>query len=223
MLVSDIFKDVSGRLQDLGTPKRWRWELTDDHPSLITYLNHGVLEIVNQRPDATAVTETVTLAPGYKQTIPASASSLIDILYSYDVDGNIANSVNQVRRTEILAGTMKVNPSLSIYAYAYDKADNKNTYLVCPSVAISSNAARVEMTYSAKPTLVTAPTDTFPLPDEFAPAAIHWILFAIYSGDNEDVDLTRAQLHGEAFYNSLGIKVKSDRTYPVKPKAGGTA
>ena len=223
MLVSDIFKDVSGRLQDLGTTKRWRWELTDGHPSLITYLNHGIIEIVNQRPDATAVTETVALAAGYKQSIPANANSLIDILYSYDADGNIAYSVNQVRRTEILAGTMKVNPALSIYAYAYDKADNKNIFFVCPSVIISNNPAQVEMTYSSKPTLVTAPTDTFPLPDEFAPAVIHWILFAIYSGDNEDVDLTRAQLHGEAFYNSLGIKTKSDRSYPVKPKAGGVA
>lgn len=219
MLVSDILRDISGRLQDLSEPKRWRWDIVDGYPSLLTYINTGLLEIVNQRPDSTAVTETITLASGYKQTIPNSAYSLIDILYAYDGDGNIAGGVTQSKRSELQSIIGKTKSGIIIDSYAYDKLDNKSVFFVCPPVLIGSTAS-VEMTYSAKISQVTSASDVFPLPDSFVPAMVNWVLFSVHSGDNEDMDLTRAQLHLEAFHTSLGMKTQADKVFPVKPKDG---
>jgi hypothetical protein len=221
MLVSDIFKDVSSRLQDLRTTKRWPWDnAVATAPSLLTFINIAILEIVNQRPDAAAVTEKVKLAAGYRQDIPATASSLINILFAYKADGSMGGPVSQAKRTELQNIVNALKPSIEIDTYAYDKMDNPNVFWVCPSALLGSDAY-VEMTYSARPTLVTAHTQTFPLPDQYAPATIHWMLYSIYSGDNEDTDIVRAQSHYEAFYQSLGIKIAIDKMYPMKPKAGG--
>lgn len=220
MLVSDIFKDVSSRLQDLGTIKRWRWDDVDPtSPSLLTFLNTALLEIVNQRPDATAITEKVTLASGYRQMIPTNALSLIDILFAYKADGSMGGPVTQIKRKELQQIINSLAPSVEIDNYAYDKMDNPYVFWVCPVVHISGTGY-VEMTYSAKPTLVNAATQVFPISDQFAPAAIHWMLYEIYSGDNEDTDLTRAQSHYAAFYQSLGIKITIDKMFPMKPKSG---
>jgi hypothetical protein len=221
MLVTDIFKDVSSRLQDMRTTKRWAWDsVTATAPSLLTFINIAILEIVNQRPDTTATTEKVKLSAGYMQPIPNTASSLIDILYSYKADGSIGGPVTQAKRSEIQQIVNSLAPTIEIDTYAYDKMDNPKVFFVCP-VALLGSDAYVQMTYSAKPTLVTAHTEPFPLPDQYAPAAIHWMLYSIYSGDNEDTDLVRAQSHYEAFYQSLGIKIAIDKMYPMKPKAGG--
>ena len=220
MLVSDILKDISSRLQDLGTVKRWKWDNTDPtSPSLLTFLNTALLEIVNQRPDATATTEKVTLVPGYRQTIPTTALSLIDILFAYKADGSMGNPVTQSKRKELQHIVNAVAPSVEIDNYAYDKMDNPFLYWVCPAVHVSGTGY-VEMTYSARPTAISAASQTFPISDQFAPAAIHWVLYEIYSGDNEDTDLARAASHYSAFYQSLGIKITIDKMFPMKPKAG---
>ena len=220
MLVSDIFKDVSSRMQDLGVIKRWKWDNSDPtSPSLLSYLNIAILEIVNQRPDATAVTDKVKLLSGYKQEIPTNALSLIDVLFAYKTDGTMGGPVTQAKRKELQQIVNSLKPSIEIDCYAYDKLDNPNVFWVCPSVLIGSNAY-VEMTYSKKPTRIASSSETFPISDQYAPAAINWILYEIYSGDNEDTDLARAQSHYTAFYQSLGIKLGIDKMYPSKPKSG---
>jgi hypothetical protein len=210
-------------LQDLRTTKRWPWDnAVATSPSLLTFLNIAVLEIANQRPDATAVTAKIKLESGYKQSIPAAAASLIDILYSYKANGSMGGSVCQAKRTELQNIVNSLKPSVEIDSYAYDKMDNPRVFYVCPSALLGSDAY-VEMTYSATPVLATAHTEPFALPDQYAPAAVHWILYSIYSGDNEDTDIVRAQSHYEAFYQSLGIKIAIDKMYPSKPKAGEAA
>lgn len=220
MLVSDIFKDVSSRLQDLGSVKRWKWDGADSSaPSLLTFLNMAIQEIVNQRPDATATTVKVSLTSGYKQTIPNDALSLIDILHAYNKDGSIACPVTQCRRKELQQVVLSQAPSQVINSYAYDKLDNPSVFWVSPAVLIGSSAD-VEMTYSVKPKIVITSSEQLPISSQYAPAVVNWILYEVYSGDNNDTDLARAQLCYEAFYKCLGVKIGIDRMFPVKPKTG---
>jgi len=217
MKVEAIFKDVSGRLQDLKEPRRWKWTSTE--PSLLNYLNMALIEIANQRPDSTAKTEKVKLQSGYRQTLPVGAQSLINIPFAYRVDGSMGSVVSQVKLTELQAVVNSVQPSLEIDSYAYNKLDDPRVFYTSPAVHIVGDA-HVEMSYSAAPVTVTAASDDFPMPDQYAPAAVNWMLYAIYSGDNEDTDMVRADFHHKAFYQSLGIKIQVDKLFPVKPKEG---
>ena len=69
---SDILSRVRDTLQDT-TSVRW----TD--AELLRYLNDGQREVVNMKPDASALTTNVQLSTGTLQTIPSNGLRLIKI------------------------------------------------------------------------------------------------------------------------------------------------
>jgi hypothetical protein len=217
MLCSKIFLTISGKLQDLREPRRWQWENTDPAaPSFLDYLNNAVAQIVSLRPDATAVTAPITLVQGFKQSIPNTAQSLLNILYNTDANGVIGKQVRQSKFKTLIGLT----PSVGTYidCYAYDKLDDARTFWVYPHAPVGGLS--VMATVSDKPIVVASKNDNFPLDDKYISPAIHWVLYEIYSGDNTDTDLIRAQHHYEAFMTELDVVIKSDGQFPVKPKEG---
>jgi hypothetical protein len=217
MVVSKIFLDISGKLQDVREPRRWQWENTNPAaPSFLDYLNNAVAQIVSLRPDATAVTAPITLVQGFKQSIPTTAQSLLNLLYNTDEDGTVGKPVRQSKFKTLVGMT----PSVGTYidCYAYDKLDDPKTFWVYPHVPVGGLS--VMATVSNKPSVIASKTDTFPLEDKFVSPATHWVLYEIYSGDNTDTDLARAQHHYEAFMTELDIVIKADKQFPAKPKEG---
>lgn len=217
MLCSKIFLTVSGKLQDLREPRRWQWENTDPAaPSFLDYLNNAVAQIVSLRPDATAVTAPITLVQGFKQSIPSTAQSLLNILYNTDDAGVVGKPVRQTKFKTLIG--LAASSGTYIDCYAYDKLDDPRVFWVYPHVP--DTGLSVMATVSNKPAIVTAKTDQFPLGDKFISPAVHWMLYEIYSGDNTDTDLVRAQHHYDAFMTELDIVVRADQQFPVKPKEG---
>lgn len=217
MLCSKIFLTVSGKLQDLREPRRWQWENTDPAaPSFLDYLNNAVAQIVSLRPDATAVTAPITLVQGFKQSIPSTAQSLLNILYNTDGTSSVGKPIRQAKFKTLVGLATSVGTYID--CYAYDKLDDPKTFWVYPHVP--ATGLSVMATVSNKPTIVSAKTDTFPLEDKFIAPAIHWMLYEIYSGDNTDTDLARAQHHYDAFMAELDVVIKADQQFPVKPKEG---
>ena len=218
MLCSQIFLTVSGKLQDTREPRRWQWENTNPAaPSFLDYLNNALTQIVAHKPNATSVTEPLQLVQGFKQTIPATAGLLLNVLYNTDELGAIGSPVRQAQFKSLVK--LPAVEKAGVDCYAYDKLDDENVFWVYPHVP--EGGARVMATLSNKPPIVTAKETAFPLDPKFISPAIHWILYEVYSGDNTDADLVRAQHHYEAFMMELGVVKQVDSEYPVKPKEGG--
>lgn len=217
MLCSKIFLTISGKLQDLREPRRWQWENTNPAaPSFLDYLNTAITQIVSMRPDASAVTGDIQLVEGFKQQIPATASSLINILYNSTALGVVGRQIRQTKFKSIIG--LPVASGSAVDCYAYDKMDNPTVFWVYPHVPIGG--LYVNATVSQKPMVVLTKDDEFPLSSQFVSPAIHWMLYDIYSGDNTDTDLVRAQHHYDAFMQELGMAIEVDSKYPIKPKAG---
>jgi len=217
MVVSKIFLDISGKLQDLREPRRWQWENTDPAaPSFLDYLNNAVAQIVSVRPDATANTSVLTLAEGFKQSIPSSALSLINILYNTNDLNAVGKPVRQTKFKNIIS--LVAATGTAVDCYAYDKLDDPRSFYVYPH--IPAGGLKVMATMSNKPTVIATKNDQFPLEDKYVSPAIHWVLYEIYSGDNTDADLVRATHHYEAFTAELNGSFGSDKKYPIKPKDG---
>jgi hypothetical protein len=223
MLVSDIFLLVSGTLQDLSSARRWPWEATADRVSLVNLINGAIREVALNRPDATAVTESVRLEVGSRQVIPNRAThgatrdalSLLELIQNTGADGmSPGEPCFLVTRSSMSAYDWTVTGT-EVDNYAYDKLLNPQVFYVSPSL---SERVYVEATYSAAPPTVTTPSDALPLPDTFAGPLQHWMLYQIYAGDNSDANLARAQHHATAFYQSLGVKLKADLFFPVQVK-----
>ena len=218
MLCSQIFLTVSGKLQDTREPRRWQWENTDPAaPSFLDYLNNALTQIVAHKPNATSVTVPLQLVQGFKQTIPATAGLLMNVLYNTDALGAIGSPVRQTQFKSIVR--LPTVEKAGVDCYAYDKLDDKGVFWVYPHVPASG--AYVMATLSNKPPVIATAQDVFPLDPKFISPAIHWILYEVYSGDNTDADLVRAQHHYEAFTTELGVVKQVDSEYPVKPKEGG--
>lgn len=228
MLVSEIFLLVAGALQDLGSSRRWPWEITTDKLSMVDLINAAIREVAINRPDSTSVTESVQLETGSRQTIPKiethgatyDALSLLEIIQNMGDDGETpGDPCFRVTREAMNGFDWNITGTV-VDNYAYDKLINQQVFYISPSL---SERTYVELTYSAEPTIITSSTDTFPLPSPFAGATAQWMLYLIFSGDNSDANFTRAQHHAQAFYQSIGVKLKSDLFFPdqVKQRPGG--
>jgi len=232
MQAQELFLLVSSKLQDLDfdNGQRWPWEKDANGtlPSLIDFLNNGIRQIALNRPDATAITESVQLEVGFRQRIPdpsvhdgasKKAICLLELIQNMGSDG-------QTRGTPIFPVEMEAIKSYGwsstgeeVLNYAYDKLTNPQIFYISPSL---SAPTYVELTYSAEPDEVSSPTEEIPISEIFSGPLMHWILYEIFIGDNEDSNYVRAVHHLQAFYQDLGIKMKTDLLFPVnKSNLGG--
>jgi len=223
MLCSDIFRTVSGMLDDEQVNRRWPWSSGDGSWSLIDAMNAAVREIVMQRPDATAESRVITLdANTMRQPLPADATAMIDIV------ANVSGEENTLGRPVFKVEMDAMRASLSwasettdsrIQKWAYPKLDNRNEFWVFPTPTVPLN---VLVTISKRPPTVSAPSDVFPLADEYANAAAYFILADCMLGDHGESNPSKGSLYMAMFANTLGIKLSADIQFPVS-KGGANA
>jgi hypothetical protein len=217
MKAVEILRLVSGALQDLepGNPKRWEWKEGDDSGSgLLDFLNDALLAVALQRPDATAVTDTVLLAPGMRQKIPKDALTLVEVIRNMGGNGECPGPAIMPANPDILLSWGRIcHCSCVIDNFAYDRSTNPAFYYVYPSVPESGDVF-VEITYSAKPKHISNPDDDLPIVDSYAPAIKHHMLASIMSGDSESSNMTKAQYHMQMFQTVLGVKSQIDAVWP---------
>lgn len=223
MKASVIFKSVSAKLQDYdsATGDRWPWEPVDGRISLVELLNSAVRQITLQRPDATAVTESVKLAEGMLQSIPVAGQNgatkkalrLIELHHNMGSDGEIPGEPIFIATKEALDTFGFQAPADVVDNYAYDAKTNPSVYWVSPGVQ-SGASVYVSLTYSAEPEEIKLAGDDVPIPVTFSGPIEHWMLYEIFSGDNSDANFAKAQHHLSAFYQALGVKLRADLAYP---------
>ena len=231
MLASEIFLLVSAKLQDLGvaTGERWPWEIAAGKLSLTDLFNSAVRQIALNRPDATAITESIKLQAGVMQAIPdpeihtgasKKALRLIEVIQNMGSDGTTPGEPIFLTSKDAMRAFDWLTTDTEVENYAYDAKENPQVFWVYPGVKTGEDVY-VSMTYSAEPTAITGSTGALPVPETFAGPIMHWILYEIFSGDNSDANFAKAQHHISAFYQALGVKLKADLFYPKQVQVVG--
>ena len=191
---------------------------------LLKFFNDAQKEVVLHRPDANMVNETYNCINGSKQTVPAAALRLIEVVRN--VGGR---AVTQVQRRvldetlpdwhETAAGTNKIEH------FVYDPADPKNFYIYPKGDA---TAHSLEIIYSSAPSEIaitdfSASTATvISLDDVYANCILDYVLYRSYQKDSEFAgNAQRAMMHYQSFANAIGMKTQADSaTTPVPAMAG---
>lgn len=177
--VASILTKVSTILQD---PTNIRWP-TDE---LVLWLNDGQREVALYKPNAFVVNNAVVCAAGTKQTLPAAALSLIDIVRNMGTNGTTpGNSIRAVSR-EILDTQVpnwhSSTPSAVTKHYVYTPLDPKTYYVYPPQPA--SGQGYVELVYVSAPTDATS-GGNITIDDIYVTPLIDYILYRAYSKDAE--------------------------------------
>jgi hypothetical protein len=78
----------------------------------------------------------------------------------------------------------------------------------------------VDVSYIRAIPTITASTDTLPVDDYFSSALQEWMLYSLWSGDDEQSpNYSAAQAHLRAFFELLQVKAAADGS--ANPKAKG--
>ncbi len=211
---------VVGTLQDASAV---RWATNE----LVRYLNDGQRDITVYRPDATATTATLTCVSGTRQTLPAAASKLIDIVRNVATtsDKQVVRKVNRQMLDSISPSWHVATASVNISNYMYDPIDPRVFYVYPPATTL----AQLSTVYSAYPTDITEPADNalyttvsgnISVADIFANALADYILFRAFSKDAESsANAGRAQAHYALYTTALSTELRG--TTSIAPSTSG--
>jgi hypothetical protein len=211
--VVDILDRASIILQD-STNVRF------PNDELLKFFNDAQKEVVLHRPDAKMVNASFDCVDGSKQTIPAAALRLIDVVRN--VDGRAVTQVDRKILDETLPNwhEQTADATRKIEHFVYDPANPKNFY-VYPKATASFD---LEIIYSSSPTDVSISnyaTDTtvIEVDDVYSNCILDYILYRAYQKDSEYAgNAQRAMMHYQSFANALGVKTQADGATTPVPK-----
>jgi hypothetical protein len=195
--VDSILARAGVLLQDITNV---RWPLSE----LLDWLNDGQRDIVLKKPNASVKNVAFALASGTKQTLPADAVQLIDVVR------NVPGSVVRIVAREILDAQLPnwhgAAAQTVVQHYCYSELDLRHFYVYPPN----TGTGNVEVIYSAAP-VNAAQGGVISLDDLYQSALLDYILYRAFSKDAEyAADPARANAYYLAFANALGLKVQSE-------------
>jgi hypothetical protein len=202
-----IAGDITGRAASIifdETHIRW------PEAELIKHINDGQREIVNLRPDACAVTESISLVVGVKQSIPATAIRLLDIVRNMGADGStpgaaiIPADMDKVRRYN--PGWATTTASSTVKNYMYDPRI-PGVFYVFPPV---TGTVQVEGQFVRLPTDCASTASSLSINDSYANALVNWTVYRTLLKDLETPNAGQAKAYYELFLNSMQGKTAAD-------------
>jgi hypothetical protein len=213
MLASNPVDRAKEVLQDTGSTT---WTETQ----LIEWLNDAQRVVVSQRPDASSVTESMALAAGTKQSVPAGGLKLLEVVRNMGTDGatpgRAISLVDKATLDQNAPNWHSDTPGASVKGYVFDENKDPTVFYVTPP---ADGTSQVEVVYSANPTDVAALTDSISVADTYAPALIEWILYRAFSRESiKTPNYQRSLNHLKNFFNLLGVKMQADVAF--KPVVG---
>jgi hypothetical protein len=196
-----------------------RWTLGE----VVQAINDAQLQIVIDRPDVLAVTATVTLAPGTRQTLPAGGAKLLAV--NRNANGVAVRVTNRDVLDAQLPGWHTHAASTTVRHYVFDPREPA-VYHVFPPAAAS---AALEIVYAAVPPTIalpglgavlppdravdnTAPTvviGNLAVPDHLAVAVTDYAMCRLLLKDAESGGAQRVTAHYQAYATALGLDVRS--------------
>jgi hypothetical protein len=168
---------------DQTTPEHWT------KPNLLNWYNLGTRETVNLAPEANAFFESMKLASGVKQSMPANRIALIDVIRNMGVDGNTAGA--GITKTDVGILTaydrswITATPSATIKNWA---PQSLTVFYVSPP---SDGTTYVEIKAAAVPTIVSYDAGgvwesaLVGVAERYVNAVLNWIVHRAYQKDSD--------------------------------------
>lgn len=184
-------------------------------------LNEGIRAVSLHRPDSAATTANVALVPGTKQSLPSDCVRLIRVVRNKSGSGatTTGKSVRLMDLNRISDRVVDWHNVTGdeVLEYGYEQS-NQNTFWVYPHIGSAVNKF-VEVIYQRSiPDVVSA--DTFPINDLYSVAVKEWMLYSLWSSDNEQSPNYQMALKKlEVFFTILGLKGESDKNSPNDEKS----
>lgn len=188
---------------------------------LVLWLNDAQREVLRYRPDQKCTTASVSLATGFRQSLPAAAVDLIDIPNNAVGNKRRINKIDMQTLDAVMPAWRNATPAVEVKHFMYDMRE-PNVFHVYPPAAAG---AAVDMTYSLAPTDVAVPTEAaassvvgnVDLSDTWADALLNFVLFKAYSKDAEFGGNSQLASGYLALFNAaIGSQLQSTAT--VAPK-----
>jgi hypothetical protein len=203
-----VIRRAAETIQDLSAV---RWSTAE----LVRYLNDGQREALMFRPDVFATPTTLTLVDGARQTLPASAAKLLDVIRN-------AASVSSRRAVRIVNRQLLDSqvpdwhiapPSVSAIHYMYDPVNPREFYVYPPATVLT----QLDVIVAQYPSAITEPasgtytavTGNIGMPDILANALTDYVIARAYMKDSEQAgNAGRAQAHYVLFTAALSTDFK---------------
>ncbi len=192
----------------LNDPSFIRWPKQE----LLDYFNDASRAIVLVRPDAFCKNVSFSCAAGTKQTLPAEALRLIEVIRN--ASGTVIRHVPRKALDDSYPDWHSGATATKVTAYTYDERDPKTFYLYPGPAAAHS----IDVVYSVAPTTkvltdvenVSTPA-VADLDDIYINPLIDFILYRAFSKDSEyAANGNNAATHYNAFLQQLGDKTAVD-------------
>jgi hypothetical protein len=157
---------------------------------LVAWLNDAQRAYVQQRPDQKCTTQAVSLTPGFRQSIPSEAVSLIDIPNNSTGAKRRITKIDMLTLDAVSPTWRSANSSTQVVHFMHDLREPRVYHVYPPAAA----GAQVDITYSLYPVDVPVPalggpastvTGDIDLSDHTAEALLNFVLFKAYSKDAE--------------------------------------
>ena len=184
-------------------------------------LNEAIRAVSLHRPDSAATTTNVALVSGTKQSLPSDCVRLIRVIRNKSGSGGTTTG-KSVRLMDLNRISDRVVDwhnvtGDDVLEYGYEQ-NNQSVFWVYPHIGSASDKF-VEVIYQRSiPDVVSA--DTFPINDLYSVAVKEWMLYSLWSSDNEQSpNYAMALKKLEVFFTLLGLKGESDKNSPSDEKS----
>ena len=191
---------------------------------LINALNEALFALVSYRPDASSVTQTITLVAGTKQTLPSGGMRFLSAIRNRGVNGasdaGRAIKKGDMRAQDAIYPDWHEAPwSGYITQYFFDPLQPKVFYVYPPAPV--SPAWGIDISFVGEPAVIEDATDTLPVDSFFVPALQEWMLYSLWRGDDEQSpNYASAKGHLDTFFKLLQVKSAADGSAMPKAVSG---
>ena len=172
--VASILTRASETLQDEGAV---RWTQAE----LMRHLYDGVQALITARPDAYTTTASFTPVAGVRQTLPAEAVSLVEVLNNTATNKRAVVKISQPLLEAFNRDWMGTTPAAIATNYMYDLRTPRTWYIYPPATGDGS----VDLVYSTYPAEVTSGAGTYDLSPQWQTPLLAYVLGRAYAKDAE--------------------------------------
>jgi len=196
ILVSDLITRASDLMSDEDLV---RWP----EDERIRWINDAARAIVVRRPGARAVQTTLTLTAGTYQTTPDRTTQVLDVIRNVNANGSAGRAIRIADRQALDDADPDWHSADQEVTQNYVVDDRAPTifYVYPPAVA----GAKVDALLGQVPPVVTQPTETLDMREEFGEAIVEFMLFRCHTKDSEYANGAVATMHYQAFSDAIGV------------------
>jgi hypothetical protein len=204
---------AASQLQDT-TGQKW------DVSVLVPYLNLFLLEVMNLKPDAYAVTQNLTLVAGVAQSLPTDAIALVDVISNMGATGTSRgpeiSSIDKGMMDDFIPGWMAFTADPVVRYVVTDDRNPKKFHVFPPQ---TSSPVKIEVVITTPPLPITESYWEFPFDDSYIPAGIDYVIYrALAEETSQPNTMAKSTMYFNKFMQDLGLKSNVEKQQDEKGK-----